>query len=118
MDFDLNNSLPIWKQLAGQLKERIVTGDYPAGSHFPSVRDLAAEAGVNPNTMQRAMSQLEADGLVITNRTSGRVVTEDVNVINSTRTVLALERTNSFLKDMKALGYDSAETLEFVKKGI
>lgn len=118
MDFELNNSLPIWKQLAEQLKERIVTGEYPPGSHFPSVRDLAADAGVNPNTMQRAMAQLEDEGLVITNRTAGRVVTDDKGVIDSTRTVLALQRTEKFLRDMKALGYDSDTAVKFVKEGI
>ncbi|MDO4938415.1 MAG: GntR family transcriptional regulator [Lachnospiraceae bacterium] len=118
MDFQLNNALPIWKQLAEQLKERIVTGEYPAGTHFPTVRDLAAEAGVNPNTMQRAMVQLENDGLIITNRTSGRVVTDDRKIIDSTRTLLALERTDRFFKDMKALGYNSDAALKFVKEGM
>ena len=118
MDFELNNALPIWKQLAEQLKERIVTGEYPPGSHFPAVRELAAQAGVNPNTMQRAMVLLENEGLVITNRTSGRVVTQDKEVIDSIRTCLALERTDRYFKDMKALGYNSDAALQFVKKGI
>ena len=118
MDFELNNSLPIWRQLAEQLKERIVIGEYPLGSHFPSVRELAADAGVNPNTMQRAMAQLEDEGLVITNRTAGRVVTDDKDIIGSTRTFLALQRTDKFLRDMKALGYSSDDAVKFIQKGI
>ena len=59
MDFELQSSRPIWLQLAEQLGRRIVTGAYPPGSRFPTVRDLAAEAGVNPNTMQRALGVTE-----------------------------------------------------------
>lgn len=117
MDFDLNNSLPIWKQLASQLEERIVTGEYPAGTRFPAVRELALEAGVNPNTMQRAMVQLESEGLIVTNRTSGRVVTDDVKVINETRTYLALKRVDRFFKDMQALGYSSEDAIKLVEGG-
>ena len=59
MDFAIQGSRPIWQQLTEQLARRIITGAYPLGSRFPAVRELAAEAGVNPNTMQRAITQLE-----------------------------------------------------------
>lgn len=118
MEFDLQNSLPIWKQLASQLKERIVTGGYAPGAKFPSVRDLASEAGVNPNTMQRALSQLEADGLLLTNRTSGRTVTEDCSVLDATREALACERANTFLKDMDALGFSRDDAVALLQKGL
>ena len=117
MDFYLNDALPIWKQLAAQLKERIVTGEYPAGSRFPSVRELAQEAGVNPNTMQRAMAQLEAEGLVVTNRTLGRTVTADPEITGRIRRELAQERMTRFLRDMEALGYSSMEVSGYVKEG-
>lgn len=117
MEFELQNSLPIWKQLASQLKERIVTGEYAPGAKFPSVRDLASEAGVNPNTMQRALSQLEADGLLLTNRTSGRSVTEDCAVLDETRQALARERAEKFLKDMEALGFTREDAVKLVQKG-
>ena len=113
MEFDLQNSLPIWKQLASRLKERIVTGEYPAGSRFPTVRELAAEAGVNPNTMQRALAQLEAEGLLITNRTAGRTVTDDAGILQHTRHELADARTAAYLKDMASLGYDIREIRSF-----
>lgn len=109
MDFELQSSRPIWQQLAEQLGRRIVTGAYPPGSRFPTVRDLAAEAGVNPNTMQRAMSQLESEGLIITNRTAGRTVTEDVDVLNATRKRLAAELKKKYFSDMKELGYTRDE---------
>ena len=113
MDFELQSSRPIWLQLAEQLGRKIVTGVYPPGSRFPTVRDLAAEAGVNPNTMQRALGKLESDGLVITNRTAGRTVTEDVTVLDGMRKRLAAELTGRWYSDMEALGYTRAEAARF-----
>ena len=116
MDFQIQGSRPIWLQLAEQLRQRIVTGVYPPGSHFPSVRELAAEAGVNPNPMQRAMTQLETDGLVITNRTAGRTVTDDPAALEAMRGQLAAERTGEYFKDMKALGYSRADAAEIARR--
>ena len=116
MQFNLENSRPIWQQLAEQLTVRIVTGVYPAGSHFPTVRELAAEAGVNPNTMQRALSQLESDGLVITNRTAGRTVTDREEVLSQMREHLARERAREYLNDVKALGFDRREAEEMIRR--
>lgn len=116
MEFTIQGSRPIWQQLAEQLRERIVTGAYPPGSHFPTVRDLAAEAGVNPNTMQRAMAQLESDGLVITNRTAGRTVTDREDVLETMRAQLARQRTQKYYEDMKALGYSRRDAAEIARK--
>ena len=77
MDFSLKDARPIWQQLADQMTESIVTGKFLPGERFPSVRDLALQAGVNPNTMQRALAKLEDAGLLITERTAGRSVTEE-----------------------------------------
>ena len=112
MDFELQSSRPIWLQLSEQLGRRIVTGAYPPGSRFPTVRELAAEAGVNPNTMQRALGQLESEGLVITNRTAGRTVTEDVGVLDAMRKRLAAELREKYFSDMKELGYSRAQAAE------
>ena len=114
MDFELQSSRPIWMQLAEQLGRRIVTGTYPPGSRFPTVRDLAAEAGVNPNTMQRALAQLESEGLVITNRTAGRTVTEDVKILDAIRKRMAEELREKYYSDMKELGYSRAQAAEIV----
>ncbi len=112
MDFELQSSRPIWQQLAEQLGRRIVTGVYPPGSRFPTVRELAAEAGVNPNTMQRALGQLESEGLVITNRTAGRTVTEDAGVFDAMRKRLAAELREKYFSDMKELGFSRAQAAE------
>ena len=117
MEFELQSSRPIWLQLSEQLGRRIVTGVYPPGSRFPSVRELAAEAGVNPNTMQRALAQLESEGLVATNRTLGRSVTEDVGVLDAMRGRLAGELTEKFFADMKELGYTRSEAADMAAAG-
>ena len=112
MDFELLSSRPIWQQLSEQLSRRIVTGVYPPGSRFPTVRELAAEAGVNPNTMQRALGQLESEGLVITDRSAGRTGTEDVGVLDAMRKRLAAELTEKYFSDMKELGFSRAQAAE------
>ena len=116
MDWKLADGRPIWVQLHEQLRQRIATGVYPRGSRMPSVRELAAEAGVNPNTMQRALAQLEADGLVVTNRTAGRTVTEDGVVLSRICIELANERIREYLQSMALLGFTKAEAVELLKK--
>ena len=83
MDWKLTDNRPIWQQLTEQLTLRILKGEYPPGERLPGVRELAAQAGVNPNTMQRAMAQLEAGGLAVGSRTAGRTVTENTAVIEA-----------------------------------
>ena len=116
MEFNIQGSRPIWAQLAEQLRRRIVTGVYPAGAHFPAVRELAAEAGVNPNTMQRAMAQLEADGLVITNRTAGRTVTDREEVLYDLRRNMALDRLEKYFQDLRSLGFSRAEAADMARR--
>ena len=117
MEWKLSDDRPIWLQLSQQMARRIVTGVYPAGGRFPPVRELAAEAGVNPNTMQRALGQLEADGLLITNRTLGRSVTEEAQVLEGMRRQLAQERVEEYFADMKTLGYSRGEAAALVEEG-
>ena len=81
-----------------------------------SVRDLAMEAGVNPNTMQRALAELERDGRVYTQRTAGRYVTEDQAAITQARHALAAERVRSFLSDMGRLGFEKEELLSLLRQ--
>lgn len=107
---------PIYLQLQEQIKLQIVSGVYPPGSKLPAVRDLASEAAVNPNTLQKALSELEREGLVYTQRTSGRYVTEDEKMINEVKTELALEQIEQFFKKMEDMGYGKKETLELIKK--
>ena len=116
MAWELENDRPIYLQLIEKIKLLIISGEYPAGSKFPSVRDLALEAAVNPNTMQKALSELEREGLVITNRTSGRLVTEDEKMIEELRIGLAREKIEAFLAQMEKLGFTKEEIKELLDK--
>ena len=109
MEWKLSDDRPIWLQLSQQMARRIVTGVYPPGSRLPSVRELAAEAGVNPNTMQRAMTELERQGLVYSQRTAGRFVTEDRERIEQARHTCAQRQIQTFLEGMEQLGYTPEE---------
>ena len=107
MGWKIDDGRPIWTQLKEQMIKRIVSGTYPSGEKLPSVRDLAGEAGVNPNTMQRALSALDQDGLTITNRTSGRCVTEDVTKIEECR---------KDIRDLEELGYNKEDAVALIGK--
>ena len=111
MEWTFRPDLPIYSQLAHQLTLAILSGAYPAGARLPAVRDLAAEAGVNPNTMQRAMAELELQGLIYSLRTSGRFVTDDTAVIEGARKRLARRQAENFLSGMSKLGYDRRKAL-------
>lgn len=115
MGWDLKSDRPIYSQLVEYIQLRIVSGAYPAGSKLPSVRDMATEASVNPNTMQRALSQLESDGLLFSQRTSGRFVTEDVEKIMQAKNALAMELIHEFIERMGNLGYDEKQTIAFIQ---
>ncbi|HIT24484.1 MAG TPA: GntR family transcriptional regulator [Candidatus Enterenecus avicola] len=115
MGWTITDSGPIWVQLHEQLMQRISAGVYPKGSRLPTVRELAAEAGVNPNTMQRALAQLEADGLVVTNRTAGRTVTEDGEVLSRMCRQLAREQIQAYFDGMERLGFTRQQAIAFVQ---
>ena len=106
MEWTFRSDLPIYAQLVDKIKLGILSGELPPGAKLPPVRELAAEAGVNPNTMQRAMQELEREGLVFAQRTAGRFVTEDMAVIESVKRELAGSKADRFLADMARLGYD------------
>ena len=111
-----DSSRPIYAQLVERLKARILAGTYPPGGHLDSVRDLAAAAGVNPNTMQRALTELERDGLVYSQRTTGRFVTEDQAMIASAKRSLAERHIQAFLEAMTHLGYGREEILTLLRQ--
>ena len=112
---DFTPDRPIYLQLQERLKQAIVSGRYNPGDKLPAVRDLAIEAAVNPNTVQRALTELEREGLVHAQRTSGRYVTEDIEVIERTKTDIALELLRVFLDQMAAIGYNAKETVALIE---
>ena len=116
MAWEFKDGIPIYRQLVRRLEISIAAGEYQSGEKMPSVRDLAMEAGVNPNTMQRALTELERDGLVYSQRTSGRYVTEDRAAIAEARHGLAADRVRSFLTDMGRLGFEKEELLSLLRQ--
>lgn len=116
MQWTLRGDRPIYQQLMERLTEQIVSGQLGAGAKVPPVRELAAEAGVNPNTMQRALADLEREGLMYTNRTSGRYVTEDRQMITTIREKIAGDRITEFLAGMNQLGFTEQEIVALLEK--
>lgn len=107
---------PIYAQLVEQIQLRIVSGRYPAGGRLPSVRELAADAAVNPNTMQRALAQLETEGLVCSQRTSGRFVTDEEGKIMELKQALAREVVRDFLTRIERLGYTRQDAVQLLSE--
>ncbi|WP_455581675.1 GntR family transcriptional regulator [Dysosmobacter sp.] len=116
MKWQFSNDAPIYAQLVVQIKVGIVSGAFPPGERLPSVRDLATEAGVNPNTMQRALTELERDGLVYSQRTAGRFVTEDETMIQTAKRGLAEGHIRAFLLAMTRLGYRREEIVDLLRQ--
>ena len=116
MAWILQSDRPIYTQIVEKLQMQIVSGQYCPGDKLPSVRELAAQASVNPNTMQKAFAEIERSGLIITQRTSGRTVTEDLDMIKEVQQKLATNQINIFLQQMEELGYNKTEILELVNR--
>ena len=114
MNWDFNNDAPIYTQLVEKMKIAIVTGEFEKGGKLPSVRELASQAGVNPNTVQRAMAELEREGLVCSQRTSGRLVSEDQSLIELTKHSLARRHAERFLSAMAELGMGQEEVMNLL----
>ena len=116
MEWIFRNDLPIYSQLVEQIRLAIVSGVFTPVMRLSSVRDMVAEAGVNPNTLQRALQELDRQGLAYSQRTNGRFVTEDANVIDQNKRALAQGQLAAFLDAMKKLGYERAEIIALLEE--
>ena len=116
MEWKRDDRRPIWPQLKEQLIIAIVGGVYNMGGSFPTVRELAEDAGVNRNTMQRALSELEHDGFVTTNRTAGRTVTTDEGLVTRMKESIAKKSIEKFIKEMAAIGYSADDVVKMIKE--
>jgi len=114
LSWTFTGNRPIYAQIVEQIQLKILSGEYQPGQKVASIRDLAAEAGVNPNTMQKAMGELEAADLVFTQRTSGRFITEDTEKIAKIRRHYAEQSVLDFIKQMQGLGYGTDEMITLV----
>jgi len=116
MEWIIDSDRPIYKQLVEEIELRIISGMYAPGDKIKSVRELAMEAGVNPNTMQKALAELERMGLVFAQRTSGRFITEDNKMIEEAKNTLAIKEIDSFFEKMKQLGFEKEEIISLIEK--
>ena len=115
MKIDFDNNVPIYLQIVNYLKIHIISGKYELGSRLPSVRDLALEVKVNPNTMQKALVELENLKLIYTERTNGKFITNDNKLIEKYKGEYAKELTNNYLKTMQELGLNLEETKKIME---
>jgi len=115
MNFEFNNNTPIYIQLVEQLKIYIISGKIKPGVRLPSVRDLALENKVNPNTMQKALIELEQLKLVYTERTNGKYVTSDEKLIEKYKKEFANNISNTYFISMQTLGFTKEETINYLK---
>jgi len=113
---DLDGSRPIWLQLVDDFRLRIVTGAWPIGARIPSVRELAMQSGVNPNTVQRALTELDRTGLTGAERTAGRFVTADTAVVDAVRRELATGATDTFIAALTAVGMDLTQATALLQE--
>ena len=116
MDYSFDNERPIYIQLVEKLRIEIVSEKLKQGERIPSVRELALTARVNPNTMQKALMELENQGLVYTERTNGKFVTKDYKLIEKIKKELAKEKVNQYIKDMKNIGITYEEAISYLQE--
>ena len=116
MSFNFDNNIPIYIQLVEYFKICIISGNLKSGDRLSSVRELAIQMKVNPNTMQKALVELEDEGLVYTERTNGKFVTENKELIEKIKKELAKEKVNNYLNDMKNIGITYEESIKYLQE--
>ena len=115
MNFVFDNNIPIYIQLVEQVKIYIISGNIKSGDRLPSVRELALQTKVNPNTMQKALVELEELGLIYTERTNGKFVTDNKKLIDELREKYAGELTLNYISNMKKIGLDNDEIFKYLE---
>ena len=116
MDLKFDNERTIYIQLVEKLRVAILSGFYELGSKLPSVRDLAIMFKVNPNTMQKALNELENERIIYTERTNGKYVTEDKKLIEKIKRELAQEKVNKYIIDMNSIGITFDESIKYLQE--
>lgn len=116
MDRNLEDNMPIYMQIMNRIREAIASGELAAGDKVPSVREFASEFEVNPNTMQRALMELEREGILVSERAIGRFVTDDRSKIDAMRRESGSKATDTFIRQMTDLGFSEEEMLDFFRE--
>ena len=116
MDYIFDNNRPIYIQLVESLRIKIISGKFKPGERLPSVRELALTAKVNPNTMQKALAELEDEGLIYTERTNGKFVTDNQELIEKLKIELAKEKVNIYINDMNNIGVSYEDAIKYLQE--
>ena len=116
MEFTFDNNIPIYIQLLEYMKIYLISGVFKSGEKLPSVRDFAATFKVNPNTMQKALSELETMKLIYTERTNGKFVTKDTKLIEKLKDEYAIELARSYFSGMKRIGLGKADSIKYLER--
>lgn len=116
MEYIFDNDRPIYIQLVEKLRLEIISNKLKPGERIPSVRELALEARVNPNTMQKALAEVENEGLIYTERTNGKFVTTNIKLIEKMKKQMAKEKVNNYLQDMKNIGISYKEAIKYLQE--
>ena len=115
MKWEIDEKLPIHNQLVDEIIKRVVNKNYLSGERIPSVRELSVEAKVNPNTMQKALQELEERQIIVTRRTSGKFITKDENIIKKLKKDISNNILKKFIKDMNDLGFTETEIIDMLR---
>lgn len=116
MAWDFNDKEPIYIQIVNKMKNKILSGEYKPGDKIESVRELASIVGVNPNTMQKALTSMESLGIIVTQRTLGKFITEDSSIIKYLKNETVVEKVDLFLRELKNLGYTKDEIIDLINQ--
>lgn len=116
VDYLFDNERPIYIQLVEKLRMEIVSRKRKPGERLLSVRELALAVRVNPNTVQKALLELENEGLIYTERTNGKFVTENKQLIDKVKKELAKEKVNNYLNSMKDIGISYEEAVQYLQE--
>ncbi len=116
MAWSFSSDRPVYLQIAQRIRRSVLSGEYPPGAQIPSVRQLALDAAVNPNTVQHAFSDLESEGIILSRGTQGRFVTDDTAIIERCRQAVAQQYVRSFLNDLRQLGITAEQAISMIKE--
>lgn len=116
MAWSFSSDRPVYLQIAQRIRRSVLSGEYPPGAQIPSVRQLALDATVNPNTVQHAFSDLESEGIILSRGTQGRFVTDDTAIIERCRQAVAQQYVRSFLNDLRQLGIPAEQAISMIKE--
>ncbi len=118
MAWSFSSDKPVYIQIAERIKRSVLSGEYQPGQQIPTVRQLALEAAVNPNTVQHAFTELEDKGIIVSRGTLGRYVTTDLAVLDACRRRMAERLVGDFIKDLAALSISAEQAIDMIKEGI